>query len=227
MTCEVIWVVQKYIFDRTPTKRWTEGESKSMAFWLCNCLASLLHTNFCRPPDCRWSARCRGKPKPRFRNQMHDFPADSRIFHPTWGPSSTKGREKKNKKQEQFNLVLKALKRRLVGGVNHYLGSLEFRGYARCGGEGAEDGDEDHREDWEEAMWVFFTFHICGFLGGGEKAWKERRERERIKGAGLLEALKVLRDTAKDACILVELFEGLCLYWLRPSSEEIFHCLLL
>lgn len=51
-----------------------------------------------------------------------------------------------------------------------HLGSLEFRGYARCGGEGAEDGDDDHREDWEEAMWVFFTFHICGFLGGGEKA---------------------------------------------------------
>lgn len=185
MTCEVICVVQMYVFDRTPTKRWTEGESKSMAFWLCNCLASLLHTNFCRPPDCRWSARCRDKPKPRFRNQMHDFPADSRIFHPTWGPSSTKGREKK-KKQEQFNWALKALKGALL---NHYLGSLEFRGYARCGGEGAEDGEDDHREDWEEAMWVFFTFHICGFLSKSLKG--EKREGKNKRG-GLVGSFKSL-----------------------------------
>lgn len=65
------------------------------------------------------------------------------------------------------------------------------------------------------------------YLWFPEQKLERRGERERIKGAGLLEALKVLRDTAKDACILVALFGGLCLYWLRPSSEEIFHCLLL
>ena len=75
-------------------------------------------------------------------------------------------------------------------------------------------------------MGVFYLPYLW-FPWGRRKSLKGEKREGQNKRGGLVEALKVLRDTAKDTCMLVALFGGLCLYWLRPSSEEIFHCLLL